>query len=97
MLEILKFVSLAAPEQGPDLVIALCQRNKLSKNCQETHGRNGFGSVITQVLANGDVGGYDGQVRAENFRTRSCLFICIGHRHFARTFWACALLRLHFR
>ena len=64
-LEILKFISLAAPEQGPDLVVALCQLRNLSRNCQEIYNRQSLGSVITQVLANGDIGGYDGQVRPE--------------------------------
>jgi hypothetical protein len=64
LLEVLKFLSLAAPERGPDLVVVLCGVLKLSSTCEATFGRHGtgMGAVITQVVANADVGGYDGQV-----------------------------------
>ncbi|RDB29530.1 Sphingomyelin phosphodiesterase [Hypsizygus marmoreus] len=67
ILEILKFISLAAPEQAPKLVVALCDFLKLSKTCSATHGAQGLGSVITQVLANANVAGYDGQAFCQNF------------------------------
>jgi len=62
LLEVLKFISLAAPEQGPAVTIALCQHYNLSPNCTATHGLSGLGSVYIQVIAKADVGGYDGQV-----------------------------------
>jgi sphingomyelin phosphodiesterase len=55
-------MSLAAPEQTPDLYVALCNLLKLSSTCSNNFGRLSVGAVITQVLANADVGGYDGQV-----------------------------------
>jgi sphingomyelin phosphodiesterase len=58
----LKFSSLAAPERGPDLLVAHCNLTSLSSTCEATFGRRNLGAVITQVLANADVGGYDGQV-----------------------------------
>jgi sphingomyelin phosphodiesterase len=62
LLEVFKFISLAAPERGPDLAVVLCGAFKLSPNCKENYGRQGIGAVITQVIANADVGGHDGQV-----------------------------------
>lgn len=68
LLEILKFISLAAPERGPDLVVVLfCGFSNPSSTCQATYGRLGVGTVITQVIANADVGGYDGQAFCQNF------------------------------
>ena len=69
LLEVLKFVSLAAPERGPDLVVVLCGTLKLSSTCEATFGRqgSGLGAVITQVVANADIGGYDGQVGDQHF------------------------------
>lgn len=63
MLEVLKFVALAVPEHGPDVVVDICETLKISATCQATFGLLGVGSVITQVAANMDVGGDDGQVR----------------------------------
>jgi sphingomyelin phosphodiesterase len=62
-LEIAKFLALAAPEQGPTLAVELCKRFNFSASCENTYSRTNLGSVITQVVANADVGGYDGQVR----------------------------------
>ncbi|KAF8230055.1 hypothetical protein L208DRAFT_1438751 [Tricholoma matsutake] len=67
LLEVLKFISLAAPERGPDLVVVLCGVLKLSSTCEVTFGRSGLAAVITQVIANADVGGYDGQAFCQNF------------------------------
>ena len=61
-LEAAKFLSLAAPEHGPTLAVALCEHFHFSTLCQETFGELALGSVITQVVANADVGGLDGQV-----------------------------------
>jgi sphingomyelin phosphodiesterase len=57
-----KFLALAAPEEGPTLAVQLCLKYKFSKTCEATYSRINLGSVITQVIANADVGGYDGQV-----------------------------------
>lgn len=63
-LEVAKFLALAAPHEGPALAIELCKYFDYSKTCEDTYALSGSGksSVITQVLANADVGGYDGQV-----------------------------------
>ncbi|KAH8111897.1 Metallo-dependent phosphatase-like protein [Phellopilus nigrolimitatus] len=66
-LGIAKFVALAAPEQGPAAVIGLCEAFELSHSCSTTYSANSLGSVITQVLANADVLGYDGQLFCQNF------------------------------
>jgi sphingomyelin phosphodiesterase len=61
-LEAAKFLALAAPEQGPVLAVALCQHFNFSKSCDKIYSETVSGSVITQVVANADVGGLDGQV-----------------------------------
>jgi len=53
---------LAAPEKGPEFFVEFCTVAKLSSTCSATFGLSGIGSVITQVVANADVGGLDGQV-----------------------------------
>ncbi|KAF9469756.1 sphingomyelin phosphodiesterase [Collybia nuda] len=69
ILEILKLVSLTVPEKTPDLLVALCNLLKLASPaaCTDNYSRLGVGAVITQVLANADVGGYDGQAFCQNF------------------------------
>lgn len=62
-LGIAKFVALSAPHEGPAVVVGLCNAFKLSSTCSTTFGPLALGSVVTQVLANADVAGYDGQVR----------------------------------
>jgi hypothetical protein len=62
-LQVAKFLSLAAPEQGPPFFVFLCQQFKLTGACNTTFSRTTLGPVLTQVLANADVVGYDGQVR----------------------------------
>ena len=63
ILEVGKFVALAAPDKGPEFFIEFCTIAKLSSTCNTTFGlSSGLGSVITQVVANADVGGLDGQV-----------------------------------
>ncbi|KDR85605.1 hypothetical protein GALMADRAFT_234571 [Galerina marginata CBS 339.88] len=67
-LEVAKFVSLATPANGPAFIIQFCETFKLSSTCNVTYGQfSGIGSVVTQVVANADVGGYDGQALCQNF------------------------------
>lgn len=61
-LQVAKFLALAAPEQGSTLAVDLCTTYNFSSTCQATYGPLALGPVITQVVANADVGGYDGQV-----------------------------------
>ncbi len=68
-LQIAKFLSLAAPEQTPPFFVSLCQQFKLSSSCNNTFGATALGSVLTQVVANVNVLGYDGQVRAVTLET----------------------------
>lgn len=56
-----KMVSLAHPEDGPAAVVALCEAVGMT-NCPTEFGPLGLGNVITQVLANANTAGYDGQV-----------------------------------
>jgi hypothetical protein len=63
-LQIAKFLSLAAPEQTPPFFVFLCQQFKLSSSCNSTFSATTLGSVLTQVVANANISGYDGQVRA---------------------------------
>jgi sphingomyelin phosphodiesterase len=63
VLEIAKLIALATPEQGPAFFVFLCQEFQLTDNidkCDANYGATTFGSVLTQVLANADVAGYDG-------------------------------------
>ncbi|KAK0465473.1 Metallo-dependent phosphatase-like protein [Desarmillaria tabescens] len=66
-LEIAKFLALAAPEEGPALAVELCEAFDFTTSCSATYNILGLGSVITQVIANADVGGYDGQMLCSNF------------------------------
>ncbi|KAG6873835.1 hypothetical protein C0995_010447 [Termitomyces sp. Mi166 len=54
ILEVLKFVALAAPEHGPDLAVDICNLLKLSSTCKADFGLLSDGSVITQVVGNMD-------------------------------------------
>ncbi|THH11063.1 hypothetical protein EW145_g904 [Phellinidium pouzarii] len=62
-----KMIALAAPEQGPALAVGLCEAFDESSDCSTTVGPLALGNVITQVLANADVAGYDGQLICNNF------------------------------
>ncbi|KAK0246153.1 sphingomyelin phosphodiesterase [Armillaria nabsnona] len=66
-LEVAKFLALAAPEEGPALAVELCEVFDFTTSCSATYNILGLGSVITQVIANADVGGYDGQMLCSNF------------------------------
>lgn len=75
-----KFLALAAPEQGPELAVTLCNKYKFSSTCEATYGAHNKGGVVTQVIANADAGGYDGQVPLNYILLLSFLFF----DHFSR-------------
>ena len=64
--EVAKLLALAAPEQGPAFFVFLCEQFKLSSSCNAMFGATTYGPVLTQVLANADVAGYDGSVSARS-------------------------------
>jgi sphingomyelin phosphodiesterase len=66
-LQVAKFVALANPALGPTLAVRACEQFNYSKTCGTSYGPRGLGPVITQVVANADVGGYDGQMLCQNF------------------------------
>ncbi|EIN13842.1 Metallo-dependent phosphatase [Punctularia strigosozonata HHB-11173 SS5] len=66
-LEVAKFVALAAPEMGPELAVTLCDEFEFSNTCGNQFSVLALGSVITQVVANADVAGLDGQLLCQNF------------------------------
>ncbi|KAG2062705.1 hypothetical protein BDR04DRAFT_1164661 [Suillus decipiens] len=61
-LEVAKFLALAAPEQGSNLALALCEYFDYSSSCEKSYGPLVLGPILTQVVSFADVGGYDGQV-----------------------------------
>ncbi|KAF9222287.1 sphingomyelin phosphodiesterase [Gyrodon lividus] len=65
-LSIGKMLVLAAPEQGPLLAEAVCEYFNYSTTCYDEFSRLALGSVFTQVVALGDMGGYDGQLICAN-------------------------------
>ncbi|TFK41947.1 Metallo-dependent phosphatase-like protein [Crucibulum laeve] len=67
ILEVAKFLTLAAPEQGPAFFVGVCTALKLASNCNVMFAIQNIGSVVTQVISNADVGGYDGQAFCQNF------------------------------
>ncbi|GJE85857.1 sphingomyelin phosphodiesterase [Phanerochaete sordida] len=67
LLEVFKFVAMAAPEQGPALAVQFCHQLDLASDCDTMFGILGIGPIVTQVIANADVGGFDGQMLCENF------------------------------
>ncbi|KAJ3527846.1 hypothetical protein NM688_g8072 [Phlebia brevispora] len=66
-LEVGKMLAMAAPDQGPAWIIALCNQFHFESNCEASFSINDMGGVVTQVLANADVGGLDGQMLCEGF------------------------------
>ena len=63
ILEVGKFVALAAPDKSPEFFIEFCIITNNSNTCESMLGlSSGVGSAITQAVANADVGGLDGQV-----------------------------------
>ncbi|KAL0951686.1 hypothetical protein HGRIS_008364 [Hohenbuehelia grisea] len=71
-LQAAKFLALAAPDQGPVLAVRLCDHFKFASDCGTSFSRLALGSVITQVVANADVGGLDGQMLCQNFIKGLC-------------------------
>ncbi|KIY73533.1 Metallo-dependent phosphatase [Cylindrobasidium torrendii FP15055 ss-10] len=65
--EVAKFLALAAPAEVPTLAVQLCESFQFSTTCARDYSLLGLGSVITQVLAEADVGGLDGQMICQNF------------------------------
>ncbi|KAG9308172.1 sphingomyelin phosphodiesterase [Chiua virens] len=61
-LTIAKMLVGAAPEQGPLLAEAVCEYFNYSTTCYDEYSRLALGSVFSQVVALGDMGGYDGQL-----------------------------------
>lgn len=61
-MEVAKFLAMAAPSQGPALAVAICNQFNFRSNCEDSFGLQTVGSIITQVVANADAGGLDGQV-----------------------------------
>lgn len=61
-LQVGKFLALAAPEEGPAFAVRVCEHFNFNKDCATQFGIFQLGSVVTQVIANSDVGGLDGQV-----------------------------------
>lgn len=66
-LEVAKFIALTNPQLGPEFAVAACEHFNFSTTCAQTYGMYALGSVLTQVVANADVGGYDGQALCHNF------------------------------
>ncbi|KAG1890807.1 sphingomyelin phosphodiesterase [Suillus subluteus] len=62
-LEVAKFLALAAPEQGTNLALTLCEYFNYSSSCEKSYGPLVMGPILTQVVSFADVGGYDGQVK----------------------------------
>ncbi|THH33122.1 hypothetical protein EUX98_g1075 [Antrodiella citrinella] len=66
-LEVAKFLAMAAPSEGPALAVAICNHFNFNSDCFTEFGPLGLGSVVTQVVANADIGGLDGQMLCQNF------------------------------
>ncbi|KAJ7455920.1 Metallo-dependent phosphatase [Mycena galericulata] len=71
-LGVAKFLALASPENGPTLAVQLCYHFNFSTSCGTSFSHLSLGSVITQVVANANVGGYDGQLLCNNFLDGLC-------------------------
>lgn len=66
-LEVAKFLALAAPEQGSNLALTLCEYFNYSSSCEKSFGPLVMGPILTQVVSFADVGGYDGQLICSQF------------------------------
>ncbi|KAJ7292749.1 sphingomyelin phosphodiesterase [Mycena rebaudengoi] len=71
-LEVAKFLAMASPENGPTLAVQLCFHFKFSSDCGTTFSKLNRGGLITQVIANANVGGYDGQMICQSFLNNLC-------------------------
>lgn len=91
-LEVGKFLAMAAPQEGPALAVALCHHFNFNSDCDTMFGILGLGSVVTQVIANADVGGFDGQVRFSHSSWKGYRHTCES-RCSARIFLGCVRYR----
>ncbi|KAF9813986.1 hypothetical protein IEO21_05357 [Rhodonia placenta] len=66
-LEVAKFLALAAPAEGPNLAIRLCEYFDYADDCAADYGIFTLGATLTQVAAYADAGGYDGQSICNQF------------------------------
>ncbi|KAJ7361161.1 sphingomyelin phosphodiesterase [Mycena albidolilacea] len=66
-LEVAKFLAMASPASGPELAVQLCTHFNFNSACGTQFSRLALGSVITQVVANANAGGLDGQMLCQNF------------------------------
>ncbi|KAG1867973.1 hypothetical protein C8R48DRAFT_793164, partial [Suillus tomentosus] len=66
-LEVAKFLAFAAPEQGTNLALTLCEYFDYSSSCEKNYGPLVLGPILTQVASFADVGGYDGQSICSEF------------------------------
>ncbi|OJT08975.1 hypothetical protein TRAPUB_109 [Trametes pubescens] len=71
-LQVGKFLALAAPEEGPAFAVRVCEHFNFNKDCATQFGIFQLGSVVTQVIANADVGGLDGQMICSHFLSGLC-------------------------
>ncbi|KAL7285228.1 hypothetical protein ACG7TL_000322 [Trametes sanguinea] len=71
-LQVGKFLAMAAPEQGPAFAVRVCEHFNFNKDCATQFGIFQLGSVITQVIANADVGGLDGEMICSHFLSGLC-------------------------
>jgi hypothetical protein len=58
---------MASPASGPELAVQLCTHFNFNSACGTQFSRLALGSVITQVVANANAGGLDGQMLCQNF------------------------------
>ncbi|TBU62077.1 Metallo-dependent phosphatase [Dichomitus squalens] len=71
-LQAAKFLALAAPELGPELAVRLCEHFDFNTDCPTQFGAQTLGATITQVIAEADVGGLDGQAICSHFISGLC-------------------------
>jgi hypothetical protein len=70
-----KFAFLAAPSEGASIAVALCEALNLAGSteaCEVGFGQFGLANVLTQVISNADVAGYDGQAICFAFGNGAC-------------------------
>jgi hypothetical protein len=70
-----KFAFLAAPSEGASIAVALCEAMNLegsTEACEVGFGQFGLANVLTQVISNADVAGYDGQAICFKFGNGAC-------------------------
>ncbi|KAK7057371.1 hypothetical protein R3P38DRAFT_3168895 [Favolaschia claudopus] len=58
---------MASPSSGPELAVPLCFHFNFNSGCGRQNSRLGIGAIITQVVADAYVGGYDSQMLGQNF------------------------------